>query len=113
MADYPVKVKMRRSILEELHGCEYGSYEDNCKEGERTEGYDKGELHIVELIERSPHKTVVYLENEAEVTEFFVQAVSGTFGLYCLGTCLRLWDELSPLVKPEIAARYPRGMCGL
>lgn len=109
---YPVKVKMKAAVLGELHSCEYGSYEDNCREGERTEGYDKGELHIVELIERSPHKTVVYLEDEAEVTEFFVQAVSGTFGLYHLGTCLRLWNELSPLVDPKIVARYPRGNCG-
>lgn len=113
MTTYPVKVKMRRSAMDELHSCEYGSYEDHVHaDDSREEPYDDGTLHIVELIERSPHKTVVYLENQAEVDEFFGQACTGTFGLYHTNICLRIYDELLPLVSEAAANAVNRGSIG-
>ncbi len=110
---YPVKIKMRSSALEELHSCEYGSYEDHIHaDDSRDTPYDDGTLHIVELIDRSPFKTVVYLENQAEVDEFFGQACTGTFGLYYLGTCLRIYNQLLPLVSESVAKSIKRYSIG-
>ena len=104
MTEYPVKVTMSSKAMTELRECEYGSYEDNVGyAGDERQGeYADGTLHIVELIDRSPHKTVVYLQSQAEVDEFFAQAVSGTFGLYCPGVCQRIYDELLPLVSDAV-----------
>lgn len=118
MSNFPIKVKMKAAILQELHSCEYGSYEDHVErsgnrhwmvdsyedhevseDGSRCGRYADGTLHIVEIIERSPHKTVVYLENQDEVDEFFGQALTGTFGLHHLQTALRLYRELVPHVS--------------
>lgn len=110
---YPVKIKMRSSALTELHSCEYGSYEDHIRaDDSREEPYADGTLHIVELIDRSPYKTVVYLENQAEVDEFFGQACTGTWGLYCLGTALRIHDQLLPLVSEQAAKAVNRSSIG-
>ena len=110
---YPVKIKMRSDALQELHSCEYGSYEDHVHaDDSREEPYDDGTLHIVELIERSPFKTVVYLENQDEVDEFFGQACTGTFGLYYLKTCLRIHDQLLPLVSEQAAKMVSRSSIG-
>lgn len=106
MTQFPITVRMAREALQELHSCEYGSYEDNVgyRGDERQGEYADGTLHIVELIERSPFKTVVRLENQAEVDEFFAQAVSGTFGLYHPGVCQRIYDELLPHVSDAVPA---------
>jgi hypothetical protein len=113
LTKYPVKVKMGRAAMDELHSCEYGSYEDHVHaDDSREEPYDDGTLHIVELIERSPHKTVVYLENQAEVDEFFGQACTGTFGLYHLNICLRIYKELLPHVSAKAKAAVNPGTIG-
>lgn len=142
LTNFPVKVKMSRTAMDELHSCEYGSYEDHivnaqckhckgigkfpcyggdqpcpkCKGAkhvvERRDPYDDGTLHIVEILERSPYKTVVYLENQAEVDEFFGQALTGTFGLYHLNTALRLYRELLPHVSVEAAKAVRPGSIG-
>lgn len=113
MTTYPVKIKMRSDALSELHSCEFGSYEDHIHADDSREApYDDGTLHIIELIDRSPFKTVVYLEDQAEVEEFFGQACTGTFGLYFPGTCLRIYDELVPLVSEEAAKMVNRSSIG-
>lgn len=113
MITFPVKVKMRREAMDELHSCEYGSYEDHIHaDDSREEPYADGTLHIVELLERSPFKTVVYLENQEEVDEFFGQACTGTFGLYFRGTCLRIYDQLLPLVSEQAAKMVSRSSIG-
>lgn len=100
MTNYPVRVIMRSAELQELESCEYGSYEDHILgDGTREEPYDKGRLHIVELIQRSPYKTIVELTTQEEVCEFYGAALSGTFGLYCLGTCQRIYNKLNPLIE--------------
>lgn len=113
MTTYPVKVKMSRAAMDELHSCEYGSYEDHVHaDDSREEPYDDGTLHIVELIERSPFKTVVYLENQTEVDEFFGQASTGTFGLYHVNVCLRIYRELLPHVSDKAKAAVNPGTIG-
>lgn len=113
MTTYPVKVKMSRAAMDELHSCEYGSYEDHVHaDDSREEPYDDGTLHIVELIERSPFKTVVYLENQTEVDEFFGQACTGTFGLYHVNVCLRIYRELLPHVSDKAKAAVNPGTIG-
>ena len=112
MSNFPVKIKMRSSVLTELHSCEYGSYEDHIHDDSRDAPYDDGTLHIVELIERSPHRTVVYLQNQAEADEFFGQACTGTWGLYCLSAALRLYDQLLPLVSEQAAKAVNRSSIG-
>lgn len=115
---FPVKVRMSSAALSELHACEFGSYEDHIAEpgtrhsradiedsnedGSRCGEYADGRLHIIELIDRSPYKTIVLLNNQAEVDEFFAQAVSGTFGMYHPGVCQRVFDELSDLVSDDV-----------
>ncbi len=105
-----VSIRMSAAALEELHHCEFGSYEDSFvsqytgevtdKEA-RTAGYDDGTLHIVEIIERSA-KTVVHLMNVVEVDEFFAATLSGTFSLYHPGVCERVRDELSAHVSDRM-----------
>lgn len=108
-----MKVRMSSSALAELEGCEYGSFEDHVgRDGKREPPYDKGRLHIVELIQRSPFKTVVELRSQAEIEEFFSQACTGTFGLHCTKACQRVWDQLAPLVSESVRAKVPRGMIG-
>lgn len=119
--EYPVVIKMRSKQFDELHSCEYGSYEDHIaadgcihssvangqytrnvdasNDGSRLSPYDRGALHIVELLERSTLKTRVELRSQEEIVEFYCAALSGTFGLYCLGTCLRLYEQLNPLIE--------------
>lgn len=110
---YPIRVRMSSAAMDELHSCEYGSYEDHIHgDDSRDEPYDDGKLHIVELIERSPYKTVVQLENQDEVDEFFGQACTGTFGLYFLGTCLRIYNQLLPLVSESVAKDIKRYSIG-
>ena len=124
MTDFPIKVRMSAAALSELRECEYGSYEDHIHSdgdiGEiREEEYGKREfgdhgdylLHIVEIIDRSPYKTVVELRNQHEVDEFFAQTGSGTFSLHHPRICLRIYDELLPLVSdnvPEWIRKSPR-----
>lgn len=124
--DYPVVVKMRSAELLELGDCEYGSFEDHIaaegtvhwgvmngqytqgvdasEDGARLSPYDKGALHIVELIQRSPHKTRVYLQTQEEIREFYGASLSGTFGLYCLGACRRIYKQLNPLIEDRTFA---------
>jgi len=133
--DYPVVINMRSVQLDELEQCEYGSYEDHIaaegtvhhsvENGQYTKGvdasddgarlspYDSGALHIVELIQRSPHKTRVYLNTQEEIREFYGASLSGTFGLYCLRTCQRLYKQLNPLIEDrEFADRITYGGLG-
>lgn len=110
---FPIRVRMSKGALEELHSCEYGSYEDHVHaDDSREEPYDDGTLHIVEIIERSPYKTVVQLENQAEVDEFFGQALTGTFGLYHVNIALRLYRELLPHVSEKAKASVNPGSIG-
>ena len=110
---YPIRVRMSSAALAELHSCEYGSYEDHIHaDDSREEPYDDGTLHIVEIIERSPYKTVVQLENQDEVDEFFGQACTGTFGLYHVNICLRIYRELLPHVSEKAAAAVNPGTIG-
>jgi len=127
----------RAAIKDELHSCEYGSYEDHivneqcgvCKDFgptptpcpsckgtgsvvKRLEPYDKGRLHIVELLERDTSKTRVYLDTEEEINEFFVQAFTGTFGMYHLGVAERLYKQLAPFVDAATRGRIPIGNLG-
>jgi hypothetical protein len=101
MNTYPIKVRMKKHHLQELHDCEYGSYEDHIKDDERLEEYADGRLHIVEIIERSG-KTVVELRDQNEVDEFFAQATSGTFGLYHPLVCLRVFNQLHQHISDAV-----------
>ncbi len=106
-------IKMSRAAFDELHSCEYGSYEDNiCGEDGRLDEYADGSLHIVEILERSPFKTVCHLYSQHEVDEFFGQCCTGTFGLYHLGVCIRVFDELEPLVSEQARKMVNRGTIG-
>lgn len=111
---FPIKIRMSANALKELHSCEYGSYEDHIKSdgaiGERREGEygirefgDHGDypLHIVEIIERSKYKTVVEIRKQQELDEFISASLTGTFGLYCLGTCRRLYKSYIDSCTPE------------
>jgi hypothetical protein len=101
---------MNTAALQELHSCEYGSFEDNIlHDATRLNEYADGLLHIVEIIERSPWRTRVDLQNQDEVDEFFAQTVTGTFGLYCPGIGQRIFDELEPLCSDKVPAWIRRG----
>ena len=100
-----IVVRMRAAHLEELRECEFGSYEDHIRDDRREEPYRDGRLHIVELIDRSPCKTRVYLNTETEINEFFVQACTGTFGLYHLGALRRIYKQLAPFVSAKTKRR--------
>lgn len=99
--DFPIKLRFKRHHLEELHSCEYGSYEDNIRDDERLGEYADGRLHIVEIIDRGG-KTVVELRDQQELDEFFGQATSGTFGLYHPLVCLRIFNQLRPHISDEV-----------
>lgn len=79
---------------------------------ERQEPYDKGRLHIVELIQRDKSKTCVHLDSEEEISEFFVQACTGTFGLYHLRTLQRIYKQLEPFVAADVKGRISYGSLG-
>ena len=96
----PIRLRFKAAHLEELHSCEFGSYEDHIRDDERVGEY-ADRLHIVEIIERSG-KTFVELRNQFEVDEFFAQATSGTFGLYHPRVCLRIFNELLPHISDEV-----------
>lgn len=132
------KIRMPSAALLELLDCEYGSYEDHIRDVqcdrcmgsgercmrtcglckgkgtvvERLEPYDKGALHLVEIVERSKHKTVVYLHTQEEVDEFFVQACTGTFGMRRKGICLRIHDLLELLASEQARKLVNRGNIG-
>ena len=124
-ADFPVRVRMGAAALSELTECEYGSYEDHIhsdgaigeiREGEygEREFGDHGDYrrHIVELIERGGHKTVVILKNQDELDEFFVQSMTGTWGLTHERTAVRVFDELTDFVSPYKRHNISRGSIG-
>jgi len=98
-------VRMSADALAELRECEWGSYEDH----EQT---PRACLHIVELIDRSPFKSVVHLYSQAEIDEFFEAACTGTFGLYRRKTCLRIFYQLRPLASTELQSRIKGGSIG-
>jgi len=107
-----IKIRMHPLALDELRECEFGSYEDHIQGKNRTAPYDKGRLHIVELINRTNNKSVVTLDNAEECDEFFVQACTGTFGLYHPGVCLRIWDTLAAHVSEKTRNRISRNSIG-
>lgn len=112
-ADFPIRVRMSGAALDELHSCETGSYEDHIsRDGTREGEYTDGRLHIVELIERGGHKTVVILKTQDELDEFFCAAMTGTFGLYHCGVALRIFDELYEFVSDSRKVRITRGSIG-
>lgn len=122
-ATFPLRVRMSSAALTELHSCEYGSYEDHIHTGEicescgsvttvRDEQYADGRLHIIELIERGAHKTVVILKNQIELDEFYCAALTGTFGLYHCGVALRIFDELHEYVSSDRSVHITRGSIG-
>lgn len=101
-AEFPIRVRMGAAALTELHSCEYGSYEDHIKQDGTREGeYADGTLHCVEIIERGGHKTVVILKSQDELEEFFAQAMTGTWSMYCLRTAQRIYRELEDYCRPE------------
>lgn len=105
-ATFPVRVRMSAKALTELHEAEYGSYEDHVhRDGTRIDEYADGKLHCVELIERGKTKTVVYLNDQEELDEFFSQAMTGTWSMYCLGTARRIFRELEEYITDE-AKKY-------
>lgn len=111
--EYPIRVRMSAKAMSELENCEYGSYEDHIhSDGTREEPYDDGSLHIVELIQRSPSKSYVDLQDQREVDEFFGQACTGTFGLYHPRICLRIYDELRPHASEKVAEAVSRYSIG-
>lgn len=108
--NFPIKFVAAPAILQELHSCEFGSYEDhivNDSNGgvKRLEPYNhiyedgNIRLHCVEIIERSKNKAVIEMRSQEEVDEVYGQALTGTFGLYHLRTALRLYKELEPYVS--------------
>lgn len=135
-------VRMTARTKHELEGAEYGSYEDHihdevcpqCKrsgkvgEGEderpcplckgrglvavREEPYNDGSLHIVEMLRRTKAKDRVYLHGKEEIERFFESAMSGTFGIYCLGPARRIYKELLPYVSNEVKRRNPYHLLG-
>lgn len=106
-------IRMGRAAFDELHSCEYGSYEDSiCSTDGRIDEYADGDLHIVEILERSPFKTVCHLYSQHEVDEFFGQCCTGTFGLYHAGICFRVFDQLEPLVTDAARKMVNRGTIG-
>jgi len=115
-ADFPIRVRMNESALYELHGCEYGSYEDHIKyDGTREGEYADGKLHCVELIDRGGHKghkTVVILETQDELDEFFCAAMTGTWGMFCPRVAFRVFDELYDFVSENRKVNISRGSIG-
>ena len=100
-ATFPVKLRFKRHHLEELHSCEYGSFEDNIRDNERLNDYADGRLHIVEIIERGG-ATFVELRDQKELDEFFAQSTSGTFGLYHPRVCLRIFHSLIKHISDDV-----------
>lgn len=111
-ASFPVKLRFKAAHLEELHNCEFGSYEDNIQTDDigglkRLPPYNKVKadgslyLHIVEIIERSG-KTVVELRDQQELDEFFGSATSGTFGLYHPRVCMRIFHSLIKHISDDV-----------
>lgn len=111
--NFPLKIKMGAAALQELHSCEYGSYEDHIhRDGSREGEYADGRLHIVEIIDRSPFKTRVEVRSQQELDEFISSALTGTFGLYCLGTCRRLFNQYHKHCTPERVQNIRYGSLG-
>lgn len=74
---------------------------------ERLEPYDKGLLHIVELLQRDKRKTRVELHTAEEIEEFFGSLCTGTFGLYHLTVLRRIYKQLAPFVSAAVKERIP------
>jgi hypothetical protein len=106
-------IRMSAAAFDELHSCEYGSFEDNiCGEHGRLDDYQTGILHIIELIERSPFRTVCHLYSQNEIDEFFGQCCTGTFGLHHANICFRIFDQLEPLVSDHARKMVNRSTIG-
>ena len=99
-AKFPRRFRCSADALGELALCETGSYEDHILGDVRLGEYADGKLHIVEILER--FRTVIVMENQAELDEVFAQAVSGTWSLRCPQSCQRLYDELGDYVSPAV-----------
>lgn len=106
-------VRMSRAAFDELHSCEYGSFEDNiCGEHDRLDQYKDGSLHIVEIIDNSPFATLCHLYTQHEIDEFFGSCCTGTFGLHHANICFRIFDQLEPLVSEQARKMVNRGTIG-
>lgn len=123
----PITLQLSSRAKEEFHICEYGSYEDFCRANAcglcngfgiiyghacnlcLGKGYKADRFHVVEILERDTRKTRLRIDDNGEAETVFVAIASGTLGIRCPGTALRLYDELAPYVPDDVKARWPRG----
>lgn len=80
---YPVSFRVSRAFLSELYMCESGRHEDAQRA--REEGDEESirennyELVACDFLDR--YKTIIRIENDAELVELYYALASGTIGV--------------------------------
>lgn len=110
-----ITLRLSSKAKEEFRSCEEGSYEDWCAERNANLRIRSASnrLHVVEILDRDPRKTRIQINDNEEAKTVFVAIASGTFGLRCYKTAVRLYDELAPFVPEKTKAVWTRGKVGL
>ena len=103
---FPYRIRIKKDALQELRSSEYGSYEDHCN-GRRATMIYRTSRHIVEMIDESPFQSVVVVENQDELDEFYVAACSGTWGLHCPRIAVQTLQRIADDVTPEHVKNWP------
>ena len=113
---YPIKLKTSAKFLEELYHCEYGRFEDatNAREANDQEAIEGNNYELVFCDFAGRHKTVIEIQNDAELCETWYALASGTIGLYCCKHANTLMDQIREKVtevKPELVKQWPNQNC--
>ena len=105
---YPIRIKLRAPVLEELGQCELGSWEDLTGPDPDPEGLIERTLesHTYAVVERSP-KTVLVINNADEAEDVYYAVCSGTFQLYFLRAAHKIADVLRPHALAETVKLWP------
>ena len=119
--EYPIVISGTPSMIGEFQGCEYGFYEDWCRDKESlsseelSKAYEGLKLPAYEILDRSAYKIVIKDANE--LNEIYYCLLSGTFTQGDLDLKLqaknksqaRRWiKKLEPaLIAEELFDKYP------
>lgn len=110
---FPIRIKVSKKFIDELHFCEEGSYEDELQRIRLGEDSERPlESHTHKLTTRSSTRLII--RNTAEADDVYYSVCSGTIQIWergMLRTCQRVADILRPHARPETVRnwRYPTG----
>lgn len=111
--NYPCLIEVDPEFLQELYQCEYGRYEDamNAREADDEESINGNDYQVVACDFLNRHRTVIEIQNDAELRELYYACASGTIGSRGYAEeANRVLDKIRDTVRnidPGLVGRWP------